>query len=137
MTKYFMKGTKDELHFGDTVELNLRKELEDGSVKHTYTECVFMPMLVPLLLENDVIEEVETEEDEETTTHGCCCCNNWEETIEEIIEEHEELEKRIEKLEEFAKIVNKETEEILNLTTELVNKLCKPEPKNGKKSAGK
>lgn len=64
MKKYFMKGTEDELQFGDMIELDFTKDTEDG-VKHCHMECKFLEELVPMLLENDIIEVVEDDDKED------------------------------------------------------------------------
>lgn len=53
--KYFMKGTDDEIEFGDMIELDFTKEKKGKTVFH-HLECKFIPELVDILLENDVIE---------------------------------------------------------------------------------
>lgn len=60
--KYFMQETGKELKFGDMIELNLTKDLPNGHVKHLHFECKFIPDLIPLLLEEGIIEEKEFEE---------------------------------------------------------------------------
>ena len=55
MKKYFMKGTEDELQFGDVIELDFVGE-EDGVTKHTHLECKFLPELADELLKEDIIE---------------------------------------------------------------------------------
>lgn len=62
MKKYFMQGTADELHFGDVIELDVTKSLPSGKVRHHHLECKFLPELLPLLLEEGIIEEKEIEE---------------------------------------------------------------------------
>ena len=63
MKKYFMKGTEDELQFGDVIELDMVGK-EDGKTRHTHLEVEFMPELVEELLKEDIIEEQEEEDDE-------------------------------------------------------------------------
>ena len=55
MRKYFMKGTNDEIKFGDMLELDFTKERKHGMTHH-HMECRFIPELVDILLENDLIE---------------------------------------------------------------------------------
>lgn len=55
MTKYFLKGTEEELHLGDALQLVLTKESENGSVKQCHLECEFTSDLIPLLMEFGVI----------------------------------------------------------------------------------
>ena len=61
MKKYFMKGTDDELQYGDVIELDL-VGTEDGVTKHTHLECKFCPELIDELLEEEIIEVKETKE---------------------------------------------------------------------------
>lgn len=58
-----MKGTDDEVQFGDVIELDAVKETKNGKIKHRHLECKFVPELLPLLLEQEVIEEKECEEE--------------------------------------------------------------------------
>lgn len=63
MTKYFMKGTDDEVQFGDLLELDFTKENEDGKMVHHHMECKFVPELLDMLLDNDIIDIVDDEEE--------------------------------------------------------------------------
>ena len=96
MKKYFMKGTEDELQFGDMVELDLTEDMPDGGIKHKHLECKFVPDLVPMLLADDIIEEVDDEKDEETMDEGCPL-------MEELIKANEDLELRVDNLESAVK----------------------------------
>lgn len=72
-TKYYMFGTDDEVQFGDHIEVNFTEDTDKGTTKHYHFDCKFIPELVPMLLEHEVIEAEETEEDDEdvpTTTEG-------------------------------------------------------------------
>lgn len=72
-TKYYMFGTDDEVQFGDHIEVNFTEDTDKGTTKHYHFDCKFLPELVPMLLEHEVIEAEETEEDGEdipTTTEG-------------------------------------------------------------------
>lgn len=64
MKKYFMKGTDDELQFGDVIELDFVGE-EDGVRKHSHFEVEFKPEYIEELLEEEVIEEREGEEEDD------------------------------------------------------------------------
>lgn len=90
MKKYFMKGTEDELQFGDMVELDLTEDMPNGGVKHKHLECKFVPELVDMLLEDDIIEEVDDEE--EAMDDECPI-------MEELIKANEALELRVDNLE--------------------------------------
>ena len=93
MKKYFMKNTEDELQFGDMIELDFTKDMPDGNVKHKHLECKFFPELIPMLLEEDIIEVVDDEEEPTEETPEDCC------PIEQIIVAQEDLELKVEKLE--------------------------------------
>lgn len=93
MKKYFMKNTEDELQFGDIIELDFTKDMPDGNVKHKHLECKFFPELIPMLLEEDIIEVVDEEEEPTEETPEDCC------PIEQIIVAQEDLELKVEKLE--------------------------------------
>lgn len=72
-TKYYMFGTDDEVQFGDHIEVNFTEDTDKGTTKHYHFDCKFIPELVDMLLEHEVIEAEETEEDDEeapTTTEG-------------------------------------------------------------------
>ena len=56
MEKYFIRGTENEIKIGDTIELDFTKKLENGNKKHICLECVFIPELIPILIENKVID---------------------------------------------------------------------------------
>ena len=93
-----MKGTDDELQFGDMIELDFTKN-KGKKVTHHHMECKFLPEFVEMLLENDVIEEREEEE---------CPKEKWtadfeddEEVIEYLLNTVEELDNRITDLEEI------------------------------------
>lgn len=63
MKKYFMQETAEELEFGDMIVLDLSHDMENGHTKHHHLECKFMPELVPILLEEGIIEEKEVKEE--------------------------------------------------------------------------
>ena len=98
MKKYFMKGTEDELQFGDLVELDITEDMPNGKIKHKHLDCKFMPDLIDTLLEAGVIEEVdvddeEEEEEEEEITDEVCPM------MQELIVANENLELKVEQLE--------------------------------------
>ncbi len=94
MKKYFMKGTDDVLEFGDMIELDLTKDLPNGKVNHHHFDCKFIPELVDMLLESDIIEEVESEEGEDALDFAEECP-----LMQDILEANEELENKVENLE--------------------------------------
>ena len=129
MKKYFMKGTDDELEFGDMIEIALVGE-EDGVVKHSHMEVKFLPEFVDDLLESDVIEEreVEDEEEEDDLLDFSDDFRGFKEAVAQDIEEllaanaslekcMAELKKRVVKLEETVATL-KEVLKLQNKTTE-------------------
>lgn len=103
-----MKGTDDEIQFGDMIELDLTKDLPDGKVQHHHLECKFIPELVPLLLEEGVVEEKIEEEELPLDFHDDSCP-----MLEELIKANENLEHRVYNLE---KAVGKLNSTIVSLT---------------------
>lgn len=120
MKKYFMKGTEDELQFGDMIELDLTEDLPNGKVRHHHLECKFIPELVPLLLEEKIIEVVEEKEKEEKPL-------DFQDPdsilIDELLKANQNLEHRVYKLEK----------EINKMKASMVNFNSKPH-KNAKKA---
>lgn len=67
-TKYFMKGTQDEVLIGDTVEVNLSKEIGKGRKLYKKIECTVTANTLPYLLDTEIIEarEIIVEKEEKT-----------------------------------------------------------------------
>ena len=119
MKKYFMKGTGEELEFGDTVEVTLTKKVK------------FTPEFVDLLLEEDIIEEQDDEKENEDIHEDVIEFAEIWDFIDGMLEANEELEKRIENLEEIVQEINRI---ILCPSTEAVQKVKKEvRKKNAKK----
>jgi hypothetical protein len=99
MKKYFLKGTGEELEFGDEIQLEM--------------ECKFHPDIADMLIEDGIIEEKETisfaEEDEEDS----------DEAIDAICEDLENLDKRVEALEKLTKSMYNE---LIKITDFLIEK---------------
>lgn len=79
MKKYFIKETGEEITFGDELVVDFSKEMSNGHLKHHHLECRFIPELVDILLEQDIIEEKDIicfEDDEED--------EEWEEIMSRI-----------------------------------------------------
>lgn len=115
MKKYFMKGTEDELQFGDLIELDLTKDMPNGKVKHHHLDCKFIPELIPLLLDAEVIDAVDEEEEKKETLdfqEGCPL-------FEDILEANEALEMKVEKLEAAVDVLK---ESIANLIRKVSKK---------------
>lgn len=72
MKKYFMKDSGEELKFGDMIELDFTKDTNDGHTCHHHLECKFIPGLIPMLLEQGIIEEKEFENKDTDTPDDSC-----------------------------------------------------------------
>lgn len=72
MKKYFMKDSGEELKFGDMIELDFTKDTDDGHICHHHLECKFIPGLIPMLLEQKIIEEREFENKNTDTPDDNC-----------------------------------------------------------------
>lgn len=112
MKKYFMKSSGKEINFGDMIEVDFTQDMPDDKVKYYHMECRFLPDLLPIFLENDVIEEKEVEDkssedkdsdikdnimevlDNISKTTGKLIASN-----EEALKAQEDLELRVDKLE--------------------------------------
>lgn len=106
MKKYFIQETGKEITFGDRLELDFTKELRNGHIKHHHIDCTFIPQLLPLLLESEIIEEREVFQ-EDTINHSS---DNF-------------LEERIIKLEGIVADLQKKIEVNTNNIAYLFNKL--------------
>ena len=91
-----MQETAEELEFGDMIVLDLSEDMKNGHTKHHHLECKFMPELVPILLEEGIIEEKEVEEEKplDFQDDDTPCS-----LMEEVIKANEKLELRVDKLE--------------------------------------
>ena len=116
MKKYFLQETAEKLEFGDMIVLDLSHDMENGHTKHHHLECKFMPELVPILLEEGIIEEKEVEEDKPLDFQDNCSM------IDELFKANQNLEKRVYTLE---KAVVKLREMVASLA---VKSAAKPKP---------
>lgn len=57
--KFILKESGEPVEFGDTIEFTLVKELENGDKVKKQVSCKFVPDILPLLLAEDVVCEVE------------------------------------------------------------------------------
>lgn len=120
MKKYFMKDSGEEVKFGDMIELDFTKDTEDGHTCHHHLECKFIPGLIPLLLEKNIIEEKELKEDKDENTETS---DNEDCEIANMI---------LSILETFA-LKFKQMDDKINTLNKIVNEL--KDNKNGKSSA--
>ncbi len=93
MKKYFLQETAEELEFGDMIVLDLSHDMENGHTKHHHLECKFMPELVPILLEEGIIEEKEVKEEKPLDFQDDSPM------IDELLKANQNLEKRVYTLE--------------------------------------
>ena len=116
--KYFMAGTDEEVQLGDVISQTLVKDFKDGrkisrEVEFKLTEETLLPAL-----DMGIIEEAEPEneekENEELLDFGEDC--PFKEMLDNVVEDQEALEKRVDKLEEnFGNMFN----EIANLENKM------------------
>jgi hypothetical protein len=98
--KYFMAGTDEEVLLGDVISQTLVKDLKDGRKISREVEFKLTEETLPYALEMNIIEEeVEEEENNEKFFDFADDDCPFAERIEEIIENQETLEKRVEVLE--------------------------------------
>lgn len=96
MSKYFMKKTHEELNFGDTIEVEMEKEGKHNT-SYVHMEIPFVPELIDFLIEEDIIEKKEESFEKEVFSNDTI--------IDGLLEVNEEMEKRIDCLEqEVAKL---------------------------------
>lgn len=114
-----MQETAEELEFGDMIVLDLSEDMENGYTKHHHLECKFIPELVPILLEEGIIEEKEVDEDKplDFQDDNAPCPS-----MEDVIKTNKKLESRIDKLE---KAVIKLREMVASLA---IKSAAKPKP---------
>ena len=90
MKTYFIKGTDEQVQFGEYINYHQVEE-EDGGVVHKCFNGVFTPEVVEFLLEKDVIEEREVEDPEPDFI-------DHDDVIDEIIQEQVSMGEEIENL---------------------------------------
>lgn len=112
MKQYFVQKTNEEIQFGDILDLALEKR--HGIVTEVrHLTCKFMPELVPLLLEEGIIMEKEVKNEKTDTESGSE--NEFDTTfmttffnlMDCMMETFEDLELRVDKLEEKIKSLQK------------------------------
>lgn len=102
MKKYFMKDSGEELQFGDMIELDFTKDTEDGHTSHHHMECKFIPGLIPMLLEQEIIEEKKFKDENPDTTSN----ENYD-IAKDIISIIENLALKVQKMESTIANLNK------------------------------
>lgn len=125
MKKYFVKGIDEPVEFGDAIGFDIVKEV-DGKSETKHVQVTFTPEIVPLLLEEGVIEEKEETIDftddasEETTVEECL--DKLAGFADEAYDEIENLHEKVNKLEKAVKLLT-ETQEIAANTQDLIMKI--------------
>lgn len=131
-----MKDSNKEIKFGDMVEIDFTKDLPDGSSKYYHMECKFLPELLPIFLDYDVIEEIEVEEEdfeEEDTDireHIIDILEKMNNVVkelsasnEEALKAQEDLELRVDKLEDMVQKHQVALSELAKIITLLNDKI--------------
>lgn len=106
MKKYFLKGVDEPLEFGDTIEFDVEKGGDDGQSVTKHVKTDFIPEIIPVLLDLDVIEEKEQpidftddkEEEKSNDTDGNI--DEFIHTVELLYTVIGQLIKKVDKLEE-------------------------------------
>ena len=121
MKKYFIAETDEELQFGDKIKLDLTKKTKHGSIEFE-GEVEFSKLSLPLLLEVGAVEEREVEEDEDNDLldfdEDEC------DTLEEVLEDYENLEERVGILEEEVCKLTDLHKDYMALTDKMYNTLA-------------
>lgn len=105
MKQYFVQKTKEEIQFGDTLDLMLEKRLYGIVIEVRHLTCKFMPELVPLLLEEGIIMEKEVKDEKTDTESGfenefdATFMTTFFNLMDCMMETFEDLELRVDKLE--------------------------------------
>lgn len=120
MKKFFMKGTDDVLEFGDMVELDLSEDMPNGHVIHHHLECKFIPDLIPLLLNNDIIEEKEVEEEEPDTEKNPLDPEEGCPMIDELLSLNNSLEERLCDLEGLVAEISAKVDNLVKKVTPIL-----------------
>ena len=99
--KYFITETDEELKFGDTLEINLKKDVKGGTIYYE-GEVVFGPESVGFLVEQGVVEECrfEKEEEEEKDLLDFDEDEGSFTVLSDLIEDFDDLERRVGRLED-------------------------------------
>ena len=97
-----MKDSGEELKFGDMIELDFTKDTNDGHTCHHHLECKFIPGLIPMLLEQGIIEEKEFENKDTDTPDDDCL-----ETVQMIMSTLETIANKIKQMDNKITDLNK------------------------------
>lgn len=95
MKKYFVVETDEICNFGDALHLTMFKELGDGKVT-VEKEVEFNENTMDWMIEMGFVQEREVEEEEDLLDFNEPC-----DTLANLIEDFEALEKRVEALEKI------------------------------------
>lgn len=108
--KYFMAGTDEEVMLGDVVETELVKDFKDGRKLTRVVEFKLTEDTLPIALEMGIIEEGCDEEEEGKNDlidfDDDEDFDLLQEALDDLIEDHVNLEKRVESLEKQVKALS-------------------------------
>ena len=133
-TKYYMAGTDEEVLLGDVIEVVLIKDFKDGRKIKRNMELKLTETTIPYALDLGVIEEVEPDEENEDLLdfdedNDIEC--PYDESVSDIIEDQEALEKRMDDLEKKVDEFIKESRDFMK---SILKELDDEEEKNKKPS---
>lgn len=127
MKKYYLQDTAEEVKIGDMIVLDLTEDMPNGKVKHHHMECKFIPPIIPLLVEQGIIEVQEVKEKKMVPANEIATLEN----INKLMSQLKDLQNRAEAL---TKLVATMSLAIAH-TAKPVNS---PKPRrNAKKAGGK
>jgi len=130
MKKYFITDTNEEIQAGETLQLDFAKEVKHGRIKTTQ-DITLNEVTIPWLLKIGIIEEYEVGEEDDNTPENDLIDFGDEtscEALEDLIEDFEALEERVDKLEDMHKDYVALTHKMLDTFKEFVLNL--PDKKN-------
>lgn len=107
-TKYFMAGTDEEVLLGDVISQTLVKDFKDGRKISREVEFKLTEETLPYALDMGIIEEAEPEENEEEQNDELLDFGEdcpFKEMLDEVVEDQEALEKKVDILEEQVKVL--------------------------------
>jgi len=130
--KYVVAGTDEEVLLGDVICVDMVKDFKDGRTLTREVEFKITEEIIPEALELGIIEEVEDEKedknDEDLLDFGDDGCP-FKELLDEIVEDQEDHDRRIETLESQVKVLKTLIDHLVKKNTTKGKKQSKPEDK--------
>ena len=128
MKKYFVTETDEICNFGDSLHLTFFKDIENGKVT-VEKDIEFNEGTMDWMIEMGFVKErgVEDEEDDGLIHFDDNCPH--EDLLQEICEDQEAMEKRLNELEKFVQGMYKELKKMIELEIQKEKKTAKPQKK--------